>query len=112
MKGGNLNGEDYCDPLKSVEKVNKPECCTAVAKEQLDLVKKSKEEETNLKVKLTAVKVTEQPPQWLKRGEKFNLTVQLLSTSKTPLQIVSLHHFMQWELCGAAAASRWLQHPA
>jgi hypothetical protein len=90
LKGGNLNGEDYCDPLKSVEKVNKPECCTAVAKEQLYLVKKSKEEETNLKVKLTAVKVTEQPPQWLKRGEKFNLTVQLLSTSKTPKQIKSV----------------------
>ena len=41
-------------------------------------------------MKPTAVKVTEQPPQWLKRGEKFNLTVQLLSTSKTPLQIKSV----------------------
>ena len=53
------HNEDCCDRLKSLEKVNKSECCTAVAKEQLDLVKKSKEEETNLKVKPTAVKVTE-----------------------------------------------------
>jgi hypothetical protein len=90
LKGGNLNDEDCCNPLKSLEKVNKPECCTAVAKEQLDLVKKSKEEETNLKWKLTVAKVTEEPPQLLKRGEKFNLTVQLLSTSKTPLQIKSV----------------------
>jgi hypothetical protein len=49
------HNEDCCDPLKSIEKVNKPECCTAFAKEQLELGKKSKEEETNLKVKLTAV---------------------------------------------------------
>jgi hypothetical protein len=85
-----LNG-DCGDPFKrSLEKVNKLECCTVVAKGQLGLVKKSKKEESSLIVKLTAVKVTEQPPQWLKRGEMFNFTVQLLSSTITHLQIKSV----------------------
>jgi hypothetical protein len=37
LKGGNLKFEDSEDPLKSLEEVKKPECCTEVVKGQLRL---------------------------------------------------------------------------
>ena len=84
MKGNNITSEDCGD----LDIVNKREC-------QLAFVKKSKEEESNLKVKLTEVKVTEQPPLWLKRGDMFNFTVQVLRSS---INIENLSITISWLL--------------